>query len=80
MLASIFLFITLLFQGPIQGQGRQGQFPAQQPTPSPTTSQGGQQGGRPQTQPSPTPEEPPVVTKHEIRVGGATIRYTPLQA
>ncbi len=27
-------------------------------------------------QPSPAPEEPPVVTRHEIRVGGSTIKYT----
>src|SRR4051812_8149933 len=69
MFAAIVLLI-LLFQGP--GQGRQGQFPQPQPSPSPT--QGGNQ--QPRQQPSPPPEEPPVVTRHEIRVGGATIRYT----
>jgi carboxypeptidase C (cathepsin A) len=69
MLAAILLLVGLLFQAP--GQGRQGQFPGQQP--SPTPAQGGQQA-RPQA--SPTPEQPPVVTKHEIRVGGSTIRYT----
>src|SRR5258705_8194270 len=79
MLASFALLMTLLFQG----QGRPAQFPSQQPSPSPsptpaTTSQTsqGQQQGRPQIQPSPTPEEPPVVTKHSIRVGGNTINYT----
>src|SRR5213593_3953593 len=78
MLASIFLF-ALLFQG---GGQRQGQFPGQQPSPTPqsstqTAQQGGaQQGGRPQPQATPTPEEPPVVTKHSIQVGGQTINYT----
>src|SRR5690242_9845181 len=62
MLAAILLL--LLFQGP--GQGRQGQNPNQQPSPSPTQ----------QARPSPTPEVPPVITHHEIRVGGETIKYT----
>src|SRR5690349_4258831 len=66
MLAAILLL--LLFQGP----GRQGQFPTQQPSPSPATTQ----PARPQPSPTPTPEEPPVITRHEIRVDGATIRYT----
>jgi carboxypeptidase C (cathepsin A) len=76
MLASILLF-ALLFQG---GGQRQGQFPGQQqPSPSPSVQPGAQQGGqqgRPQPQPTPTPEEPPVVTKHSIQVGGQTINYT----
>lgn len=74
MLASILLF-ALLFQG--AGQ-RQGQFPRQQPSATPQASpQTGQQtGGRPQPQATPTPEEPPVVTKHSIQVGGQTINYT----
>src|SRR4051812_9616623 len=67
MLAAIFLLLGLLFQAP--GQGRQGQFPGQQPSPTPTPQQ-----ARPT--PSPTPEQPPVVTRHEIRVGGSTIKYT----
>src|SRR5437763_5751127 len=46
----------------------------QQPSPTPSPTQGGNQQARPQA--SPTPEEPPVVTKHEIHVGGSTIRYT----
>jgi carboxypeptidase C (cathepsin A) len=72
MFASILLFIALLFQGG-GGQGRQGGFPGQQPTPTPSTTQSAQ-GNQPRAQPS--PEEPPVVTKHEIRVGGATLKYT----
>ena len=27
-------------------------------------------------QPTPPPEEPPVITHHEIKVGGKTLRYT----
>ncbi len=74
MFASILLF-ALLFQG---GGQRQGQLPGQQqPTASPQASpQTGQQGGRPAPQATPTPEEPPVVTKHSIQVGGQTINYT----
>src|ERR1044072_2858838 len=62
MFASIVLLIGLLFQGPVQQ-------PSPTPTPTPTPSP-----ARPQ--PSPTPEEPPVVTRHEIRVNGQTIKYT----
>ena len=75
MFASILLF-ALIFQG---GGQRQGQFPGgqQQPTATPaTTTQTTQQGGRPQATATPTPEEPPVVTKHSITVGGQTINYT----
>src|SRR4029453_7304963 len=77
MFASLILLIALFFQG-----GGQRQFPGQQPgaTPqgSPQTGQqtGGGQQGRPQPQATPTPEEPPVVTKHSINVGGNTINYT----
>src|SRR5689334_19174057 len=46
-------------------------FQGPQPSPSPTT-----QPGRPQPSPTPTPEIPPVVTRHEIHVGGSTIKYT----
>src|ERR1041385_1187213 len=45
-------------------------FQGQQPSPSPTPTQ----QARPS--PTPTPEEPPVITRHEIHVGGATIKYT----
>src|ERR1041385_734995 len=45
-------------------------FQGQQPSPTPTHTQ----QARPQ--PSPAPEEPPVITRHEIHVGGATIKYT----
>jgi len=45
--------------------------PSASPSGSPSTAQ-----GRPQPQATPTPEEPPVVTRHEIRAGGKTLRYT----
>lgn len=78
MLAPLLLCLSLL--SPIQEQQRR-QFPAQQPAASPqasptTTQPGAGQQGRQQPQPTPTPEEPPVVTKHSIRVGGNTINYT----
>src|SRR6266581_2523542 len=84
MVATILLFIALLSPGQEpDGPGRrQPQAPAQPaPVPqataspsasgSPSTAQ-----GRPQQQATPTPEEPPVVTHHEIRAGGKTLRYT----
>ncbi len=58
-------------QTPAQPQASQ--QPGAQPTPTPT----------PRGTPSPTPERdpamtdtPPVVTKHELRAGGRTLRYT----
>jgi len=87
MLAALLLFAALLTPGQEQQNQsrRQGQnappqaTPAPQaaasPSPSPAASPGGQ--NRRGAEPSPTPvEEPPVVTKHEIRVGGKTLRYT----
>src|SRR5678816_764692 len=76
MIASISLLMIMLFQG--GGQGRQGQFPIQQPSPSPVPTSSNQPPGqgRTQAQPTPTPEEPPVVTRHSIQVGGRTINYT----
>src|SRR5213593_109103 len=85
MFAAMVLFLALL--SPLQepdGQGRRQQPPGQQPTPPPTTSASptpsaagptGQARGA-QERPSPSPEEPPVITHHEIRVGGRTLRYT----
>ena len=61
MLGLIVLLTSLLFQ---TGQ--------QQPSPTPAATQ--TRDAR--QQPSPPPEEPPVITKHEIRVGGTTLRYT----
>ena len=61
MLAAIVLLLGMFFQGPPQAQ----------PTPAASPTQ-----TRPQPSPAPVPEEPPVVTKHEIHAGGATIKYT----
>jgi len=86
MFAAILLFLALL--SPLQepeGPGRSQQPPVQQPTPAPTASAspapssagpGQARGPQERPSPSPSPEEPPVVTKHEIRVGGRTLRYT----
>jgi carboxypeptidase C (cathepsin A) len=80
MLAATLLCFALLSFGQEEGQGRR-QAPAQQPTPappamaSPSGSPSAQQRG-PQERPTPPAEEPPVITKHEIRVGGKVLRYT----
>lgn len=75
MPAIIFCFALLFF-----GQAPTGQQPAPTPqaTASPSASPGAAAGQTraAQERPSPSPEEPPVVTKHEVRVGGRTLRYT----
>jgi carboxypeptidase C (cathepsin A) len=81
MLAILFVCFGLLSFGQEEGQGRR---PPQQPTatpgatasPSTSPGTGTQQQRGPQERPSPSPEEPPVVTHHEIRVGGRALRYT----
>src|SRR6267378_5412053 len=81
MLAATLLCFALLSFGQEEGQARRSQAPAQQPTPSPQTmaspsgSPSAQQRG-PQERPTPPAEEPPIVTHHEIRVGGKTLKYT----
>lgn len=80
MLAAALLCFALLSFGQ-DGQGRrQQQAPAQQPTPAPQTATSapgqGQQQRAPQERPTPAAEEIPIVTKHEITVGGRTLRYT----
>src|SRR6266849_5929162 len=87
--AVLLCFALLSFGQSPDGQGRrqqgQGQPPSgQQPTTPTTTTQttgtptGGQTGqARPaQERPSPVPEEVPVITHHEITVGGKTLKYT----
>jgi carboxypeptidase C (cathepsin A) len=78
MLAAILLVLAFLSfgQGPGGGQGRQGQQPT--PTPTTTTQPGSQTGQQrpPQERPSPVPEETPVVTHHDINVGGKSLKYT----
>src|SRR6266567_7867471 len=88
MIAAIFLSFALLSFGQEPDAQERRQLPTQQPSPapqvtaSPSASPGAQssaqqgQQRRPQEQPSPTPEEVPVVTHHEIRAGGRTLRYT----
>src|SRR5689334_22170244 len=79
MLAFLLVCFAFLSFGQEEGQGRR---PSQQPaatpgaTASPSTSPGAQPQRGAQERPSPSPEEPPVVTHHEIRVGGRTLRYT----
>ncbi|HBB94712.1 MAG TPA: peptidase S10 [Blastocatellia bacterium] len=83
MLAALLLSLALFGQAP-DGQGRRPggpQTPGQQPTITTTTqTQPGSQTGTgqrpPQERPSPVPEETPVITHHEITVGGKTLKYT----
>ena len=79
---AVICFALLSFGQDPDAQGRR--QPMQQPSPtptaaaptaSPTGSPATQQRG-PAERPSPSPEESPVVTKHEIRVGSRTLRYT----
>ena len=80
MLATTLLSLALLLtlQGPPRDQQPiPGQTPAipAQATPSPLASPTG--SPTPQRSPEqPRPEEPPVITHHEIRAGGKTLRYT----
>jgi carboxypeptidase C (cathepsin A) len=87
MLAALLLFAALLTPGQEQNQSRrQGQNAPPQATPtpqasaSPTASPAASPGGQARrggAEPAAAPaEEPPVVTRHEIKVGGKTLRYT----
>ena len=81
MLAAILLGFALLSfgQGPGGGgQGRPGGGGGQQPATTTTTQTGSQTQPQrsPQERPTPAPEETPVVTHHEITVGGKTLKYT----
>src|SRR4051812_10937333 len=73
----VICFALLSFGQEPGGQGRRSQ-----PTPTPQASPAASPGASPATprgtqeRPSPSPEEPPVVTHHEIRVGGRTLHYT----
>jgi carboxypeptidase C (cathepsin A) len=81
MPAVILLCFALLSFAQGEGQGRR-QQPAAQPSPSPQTTASpsgpSTQSRRPPEQgaTSAPAEEPPVVTRHEIRAGGRTLRYT----
>src|SRR5258708_7741301 len=81
MLPIILLCFAVLSFGQEEGQGRrQQQAATPQPTPSPQAlaspvgSASAPQRGS-QERPVPT-EEPPIITHHEIRAGGRTLRYT----
>ncbi len=81
MLAITLLCFAVLSFGQEEGQERRQQASTPQPTPSPqvTASPGGSaaapQRGSQERPPLPT-EEAPVITHHEIRAGGRTLRYT----
>ncbi len=71
--AAILLFLVSLFASlPVTGQqARQGPTPADTPEASP----------KPAASPTPeakkeAPEQPPIITHHEIHVGGKTLHYT----
>ncbi|HMF90376.1 MAG TPA: peptidase S10 [Candidatus Angelobacter sp.] len=76
---SVFAFVvftSLLASG--QQRDRQGQQPAVSPSATPAAT--GEGGARPAAEAKKdakeAPEVPPVVTHHEIRAGGKTLRYT----
>src|SRR6266480_457809 len=75
MLAMIIVLLALLSLGQ-EPSSRPQQLPVQQPTPSPQATASPTVSPAPQRTPEqPRPEEPPVITKHEIKVGGKTLRY-----
>src|SRR5438874_2532785 len=78
MLAAILLCFAVLSFGQEEGQARRPAPPQATPTASPSASPSGgaAQRAAPQERPSPAAEETPVVTHHEIRAGGKTLRYT----
>ena len=81
MFIAILLFSALLSFGQEPGgpSRRQQQSPAPQATPTPSAAASPSPSAaarRPTEQPTPPVEEPPVITHHEIKVGGKTLRYT----
>src|SRR6266403_5096449 len=80
MLAIILLCFAVLSFGQEEGQARR-QAASSQPTPSPQATASpavpapAPQRGSQERPPMPT-EEAPVITHHEIRAGGRTLRYT----
>lgn len=65
MLATLLLPFLIFFQVP-------GTQPSQRPQPVETA----QPSPTPTPRPSPSPEEPPIVTRHSVRVGNRTLTYT----
>lgn len=74
MLAALFFCLAFVSLA----QAPPGQQPAAitqaTPSPSPGGASGQQRGGPERAAPS--PEEPPIVTRHEIRIGNRLLRYT----
>jgi carboxypeptidase C (cathepsin A) len=83
MFAVIAIFFALLSFGQGEDQGRRQQPPGQQPTPTPQVSASPSSSGAqtaqqrsPQERPVQPAEEPPIVTRPEIKATGRTLRYT----
>lgn len=83
MFAVIAIFFALLSFGQGEDQGRRQQPPGQQPTPTPQVSASPSSSNAqtapqrsPQERPAQPAEEPPIVTRHEIKAAGRTLRYT----
>ena len=71
------LFLLALLSFWQEPSARPQQSPAPQPAASPQATPSPMASPSPQRSPEqPRPEEPPVITHHEIRVGGKTLRYT----
>jgi len=81
MFAVTAIFFAMLSFGQGEAQGRRQPGPQATPTPQVSASpsapgaQTSPQRG-PQERPTPPAEEPPIVTKHEIRAAGRPLRYT----
>src|SRR6267143_1673349 len=70
----LFLFLFLFVNFERQIVIAQAPSPTPQVSPSPTPSPSASPSASPR--PSPSPEEPPVATKHQIKIGGKTLSYT----
>ncbi len=72
---SLYFVLVLLLLSTVASAQRN--RPAAQPTASPAPSEAGAKPAAPPAEPKhEAPEVPPVVTHHEIHVGGKTLRYT----
>src|SRR6185312_629969 len=72
LLVSCVLLTSVLALGQRNSQGR----PPAAASPSPAADQAGKPGAPPPEPKKEAPEQPPVVTHHEIHVGGKLLRYT----
>ena len=64
MLATLLLPILMFFQAPVT------------PSPRPTETPQPNSNQSTPARPAPSPDEPPIVTKHSVRVGNRTLNYT----